>query len=74
MTDEKKKIIGYRDLTESEISLINEIKMEANRIGELVDKVIKLDDIDKRWASIARTELQQGVMALIRAVANPETF
>lgn len=27
-----------------------------------------------RWASIARTDLQQGYMALIRAIAAPTTF
>lgn len=27
-----------------------------------------------RWASIARTDLQQGYMALIRAIAQPTTF
>lgn len=30
--------------------------------------------MDKRWAAIARTELQQGFMALTRAVAQPTTF
>lgn len=29
---------------------------------------------DKRWSSIARTQLQQGFMALIRSIAKPETF
>lgn len=30
--------------------------------------------MDKRWGAIARTELQQGFMALTRAVAQPTNF
>lgn len=29
---------------------------------------------DPRWVAIARTELQQGYMALTRAIAQPTTF
>lgn len=67
-------IKGYRDLSEAEVSLMNELKELAIVVGNVVDEVYARDESDKRWASIARTDLQTGFMALIRAVAKPETF
>jgi hypothetical protein len=32
------------------------------------------DGIDQRWASIGATDLQTGLMALVRAVAQPTSF
>lgn len=68
------QITGYRVLTDEEIALINEIKAKANEVGELVKRIYKSDATDPRWASIAKTDLQQGFMALTRAVAKPEGF
>lgn len=67
-------IKGYRDLSPDEVAYINAIKSLAEVVGEKVEEVYLREDSDKRWASIARTDLQTGFMALIRAVAKPETF
>jgi hypothetical protein len=67
-------IKGYRDLSVEEVAYINQLKVLAELVGEKVDEVYNREDSDKRWASIARTDLQTGFMALIRAVAKPETF
>ncbi len=67
-------ITGYRDLSVEEVATINQIKALAQVVGERVDEIFLREDSDKRWASIARTDLQTGFMALIRAVAKPETF
>ena len=32
------------------------------------------DGLDQRWVSIGATELQQGLMALTRAIAKPTFF
>lgn len=65
---------GYRDLTQSEVDLINEIKGAGEQLGELVATVRATDGIDPRWASIAATDLQTGLMALVRSVAQPTSF
>lgn len=70
----KSQIRGYRELSTEEIVFINKLKALAEVVGETVDEVHNREDSDKRWASIARTDLQTGFMALIRAVAKPETF
>ena len=75
MIDNQHKLIkGYRDLTEVEIGAMNDCKQIAVEVGILVDKVMGMDENDKQWSSIAKTQLQQGFMALIRSIARPETF
>lgn len=74
MKDQHKHIKGYRDLTQSEIDLMNEIKAKGAELGDLVAKLRTQDGIDQRWVSIGQTDLQTGIMALVRAVAQPTTF
>ena len=102
------KITGYRQLTETEAALINEIKAEGERLHAIYLRVsgylsteaeVKLasatasksapeDEASQesqelrrfnsaqpsRWAAIGRTHLQEGLMALTRAIAQPTTF
>jgi hypothetical protein len=74
MDNQHRLIAGYRDLTEDEIALINACKGLGEQMGELVSRVEALDGVDRRWASIARTDLQKGLMALVRSIAKPTTF
>lgn len=67
-------IKGYRDLSQQEIDFMNEIKQKAEEVRLLVEKLMTSEDTDKRWASIGRTDLQTGFMALVRSVAQPTTF
>lgn len=83
MENQHRKIVGYRDLSQAEIDLINEIKAKGAELEALVDKVkasinpeLQADTARNphRWASIAATDFQTGLMALTRAVAVPESF
>lgn len=75
MENQHKLIKGYRDLTQEEIDAMNSIKAEGQRLAALIDQLeSEVPDIDKRWLSIARTDLQKGIMALVRSVARPESF
>lgn len=76
MENQHRQITGYRELTEAEIDTMNLIKAKGVEIGELVDDMRTAGPtvFDQRWVSIAATNLQQGLMALTRAVAKPETF
>lgn len=67
-------ITGYRELSEEEVRIANELKELAVLVGTKVDEVLSREDTDKRWAAIGRTDLQTGFMALIRSVLKPETF
>ena len=75
MDNQHKQIKGYRDLSQEEIDLMNEVKAKGVELGELVDKLMNTDGLDKRWVAIGKTHLQQGCMALVRGIAaQPETF
>lgn len=74
MENQHKKIKGYRDLTQAEIDAMNAIKSEGERLKLLIEEMRENVDLDQRWISIAETHLQQGIMAAVRAVAQPESF
>lgn len=74
MENQHRKIKGYRELSQSEIDMMNEIKTKGIELGQLVDKLKAADEPDKRWVSIGATDLQTGLMALTRSVAKPDFF
>ncbi len=73
------KIKGYRELTEEEIELINRVKSLGTQLEAAIDD-IQLANLEphaaqpQRWLAIGKTHLQQGLMALTRAIAKPELF
>lgn len=80
-------ITGYRVLSQAEVDLMNEIKAHAAKTGELCERLeaqaargiaefleLGEPDVDSRWVAIGTEKLQLGFMALVRAVARPESF
>ncbi len=80
-------VTGYRKLTQTEVDLMNKIKAKGDELGALVGEMRKCvasknpDEpnpypvvLDQRWVSIGATDLQTGIMALVRAVAQPTNF
>ena len=74
MENQHRKIKGYRDLTQEEIDLMNEVKVKGAELGELIEKLENMPGIDKRWLEIGKTDIQQGLMAVTRAITKPEFF
>ena len=74
MENQHRQIKGYRELNESEIAAMNEVKQKGIELGELVAKLRANADHDQRWVSIGATDLQTGLMALTRSIAKPEFF
>ena len=74
MENQHRKISGYRELTEHEIALMNQIKKQGEALGDLVEQLRATTGLDQRWVSIGATDLQKGLMALTRGVAQPTTF
>jgi hypothetical protein len=85
MNNQHKHIKGYRELTTEEIELMNVIKT----IGADLDETIKFIEVflekdnevhgspdaeSRRWLNIGKTHLQQGLMAITRAIARPTFF
>lgn len=73
-TFQQPKITGYRQLNETDVKLMNAIKSQGIELGKLVDQLRATEGLDQRWISIGVTDLQQGLMALTRGVAQPTTF
>ena len=74
MENQHRTIKGYRELSQDEITLMNEVKEVSAKIGELVEKLRAAPGLDQRWVSIGATDLQTGLMALTRGVAQPTFF
>ena len=74
MDNQHKLIKGYRDLSAEEIALMNQIKLLGLTTGVLVSELETDSTLDQRWVEIGKTQIQQGLMALTRAVAQPSTF
>lgn len=105
MENQHRKIVGYRELSQEEIDLMNRVKaagaqllqlqeealarlntdLESKRIAACNSKLTPEDEASPesveyrrfqkaephRWAAIAKTDIQTGVMALVRAIAQP---
>jgi hypothetical protein len=74
MDNQHRQIKGYRELSQQEIDAMNEIKTMGAQIGALVEKLRAQDGLDQRWISIGATDMQKGLMALTRGVAQPTFF
>lgn len=80
MENQHQKINGYRELNQDEIDLMNKIKAAGEQLGALVTELECMNAdtgghaIDRRWVAIGKTDLQTGIMALVRSVAQPTTF
>lgn len=81
MDNQHKLIKGYRDLSQDEINLMNEAKAQGEQLGALIERLEAADFAqtsdqvpDKRALALAKTNLQQGMMWLVRSIAKPASF
>ena len=74
MDNQHRQIKGYRELSQEEIDLMNQIKQKGAELGQLVQALRTTEGLDQRWISIGATDLQTGLMALTRGVAKPTFF
>jgi hypothetical protein len=73
--NQHREIKGYRELDATEIALMNEVKEAGVGLGDLVARLRNMSaSLDQRWVSIGATHLQEGLMALTRAIAKPTFF
>lgn len=80
MTDHKGlPVAGYRQQADEAVQLVNQNKYKEERLLRLIDGLMNEQtpdgmsiSVDKRWLSIARTHLEEGFMALNRAIFQPQ--
>ena len=74
MENQHQKIKGYRDLTQEEIDLMNKVKEKGAELGELIEMLDSIPEIDKNWLVTGKLGVQQGLMAITRAITRPDFF
>lgn len=76
MDNQHRKIKGYRELSQQEIDLMNEVKEKGAELGEVIARLEALteDKPDMRWVSIGKTQIQLGLMAVTRGITKPDFF
>ena len=62
---------GYRPQSDEAVSLVNVNKEIEERVLRILDELRDYPGIDGRWLSIGRTQIEQGFMAVNRAVFQP---
>lgn len=71
MTHQGLPVAGYKAQTDERVALVNRNKEIEERVLRIIDDLWGTD-ADRRWLSIGRTHIEQGFMAVNRAVFKPE--
>lgn len=65
-------VLGYRPQGEAAIDTVNRNKAAEEYVLRMIDDMIADEKIDARWLAVGRTLIEQGFMAVNRAVFKPE--
>lgn len=72
MDNQRKKIAGYRDLSQEEIDGMNGIKDLEAKFNGMIDYLKALVNADQRQIAIAATAGEEAFMRAVRSIARPE--
>lgn len=64
-------VAGYRPQNAARVDIVNANKAAEERVLRILDGFKGDPDIDQRWLAIGRTSIEQGFMAVNRAVFQP---
>ncbi|WP_411037632.1 hypothetical protein [Shinella sp. BYT-45] len=64
-------VAGYRPQNDGRVQLVNVSKDLEERLLRFLDVLAGDPEVDKRWLAIGRTSIEQGFMAVNRAVFKP---
>lgn len=62
---------GYRSQPQANVDAVNANKKLEETILRALDVLTKEDAIDKRWLAVGRTHIEEGFMAINRAIFKP---
>lgn len=62
---------GYVAQSDDAVKTVAENKEMEERILRAIDRLFKDEAVDKRWLAIGKTQIEQGFMAMNRAVFKP---
>jgi len=64
-------VAGYKPQSDKAVELVNANKQDEERVLRVIDDLNGRLDVNHRWLAIARTQIEQGFMALNRAIFRP---
>ena len=66
-------VAGYRPQSDERVALVNEAKQIEEQVLRFLDRLAAhpTEEIDGRWFSIGRTDIEKGFMAINRSVFQP---
>ena len=65
-------VAGYRPQSKDNVDVVNQNKRLEEQVLRALDLLANWPDVDPRWLSIGRTHIEQGFMAMNRAIFKPE--
>jgi hypothetical protein len=64
-------VAGYRPQSDEHVAAVNAMKETEERLLRAIEAHIASGIADPRWAAIAKTQFEQGFMAIDRAIFQP---
>ncbi len=64
-------VSGYQKQSQAAVDLVNANKEAEEQILRDLDNLALSPEVDKRWLAIGRTSIEQGFMAINRAIFKP---
>ena len=64
-------VSGYQKQSQAAVDLVNANKEAEEQILRDLDNLALSPEVDKRWLAIGRTNIEQGFMAINRAIFKP---
>ena len=66
-------VAGYRAQSDDRVALVNANKRMEENVLRVLDRLRDGgSDFDQRWLAVGRTHIEQGFMAINRAIFRPE--
>jgi hypothetical protein len=65
-------VAGYQDQPASTVDLVNLNKRMEEEVLRVLDDLKLLETVDQRWLATGRTHIEQGFMAVNRAIFKPQ--
>jgi hypothetical protein len=71
MTHAGLPVAGYRAQSDQTVAQVNRNKEIEEDVLRVLDALKEIADVDQRWLAVGRTHIEQGFMAVNRAIFQP---
>jgi hypothetical protein len=71
MTHAGLPVAGYRAKSDQTVAQVNRNKEIEEDVLRVLDALKEIADVDQRWLAVGRTHIEQGFMAVNRAIFKP---